>query len=316
MPCTYAKIGEVTTRLDRLLLTQRQNTTPYSIHSDDAPTFYINGNPAPTDPTTRTMEHDVNALTTVNPITGNTDHLSVLLADRAEMKLIHMVPSVADRTPTFTMFANPDYFIQNSSAFTGGQGKDCSQPPPCLFEDPGFAWNHGDFQKEITRTWFGMAGPGVRVQGRNDEVFSDHTDLRPTLMALLGLKDDYVHDGRVLVEKLETRSLPDALEDSRRDYVELAGAYKQINATKGSVGRNSLVYANRAIAGTDKGYTRYLAKIGEITEQRNELAAEMIALLNAAAFKNKPIRDHQGDDLIDRAMRLVDKVEDLADHAE
>jgi hypothetical protein len=316
VPCTYAKIGEVTTRLDRLLLTQRQNTTPYSIHSDDAPTFYINGNPAPTDPTTRTMEHDVNALTTVNPITGNTDHLSVLLADRAEMKLIHMVPSVADRTPTFTMFANPDYFIQNSSAFTGGQGKDCSQPPPCLFEDPGFAWNHGDFQKEITRTWFGMAGPGVRVQGRNDEVFSDHTDLRPTLMALLGLKDDYVHDGRVLVEKLETRSLPDALEDSRRDYVELAGAYKQINATKGSVGRNSLVYANRAIAGTDKGYTRYLAKIGEITEQRNELAAEMIALLNAAAFKNKPIRDHQGDDLIDRAMRLVDKVEDLADRAE
>jgi hypothetical protein len=316
VPCTYAKIGEVTTRLDRLLLTQRQNTTPYSIHSDDAPTFYINGNPAPTDPSTRTMEHDVNALTTVNPITGNTDRLSVLLADRAEMKLIHMVPSVADRTPTFTMFANPDYFIQNSSAFTGGQGKDCSQPPPCLLEDPGFAWNHGDFQKEITRTWFGMAGPGVRVQGRNDEVFSDHTDLRPTLMALLGLKDDYVHDGRVLVEKLENRSLPDALEDSRRDYVDVAGAYKQINATKGSVGRNSLVYANRAITGADKGYTKYLAKIGEITEQRNELAAEMIALLNAAAFKNNPIRDHQGDDLIDRAMRLVDKVENLADHVE
>jgi flagellar biosynthesis/type III secretory pathway protein FliH len=120
----------------------------------------------------------------------------------------------------------------------------------------------------------------------------------------------------VLVEKLETRSLPDALEDSRRDYVELAAAYKQINAAKGSVGRNSLVYANRAITGTDKGYTKYLAKIGEITEQRNELAAEMIALLNAAAFKNKSIRDHQGDDLIDRAMRLVDKVEDLADHAE
>jgi len=39
------------------------------------------------------MEHDVNALTVVNPITGNNDRLSALLADRAEMKLLHMVPS-------------------------------------------------------------------------------------------------------------------------------------------------------------------------------------------------------------------------------
>lgn len=315
VPCTYAKIGEVDTFIDRLLLTQRQNTTPFSVHSDSAPTFYINGNPAPTDPVTRTLEQDVNALTVVNPITNNNDKLSVLLADRAEMKLLHMVTSVADRTPTFTMFGNADYFNQTASV-SQGKGKDCSQAPACVFEAPGFAWNHGDFQKDITRTWFGMAGPGVRVQGRRDDVFSDHADLRPTIMALLGLKDDYVHDGRVLVEKLESHALPDLLEDSGRSYVELAQAFKQINAPKGSLGRNSLVAANRAITSDDKTYGKFLAKIGAITDERNKLASDMIALLNGAAFGNKPIREQNEDDLVERAQKLVDKVKDLAERRE
>jgi hypothetical protein len=48
VPCTYAQIGEINTFLDRLLLTQRSNTTPFDIHFDDAPTFYIHGNPGPT----------------------------------------------------------------------------------------------------------------------------------------------------------------------------------------------------------------------------------------------------------------------------
>jgi arylsulfatase A-like enzyme len=313
VPCTYAKIGEVIAFTDRLLLSQRRNTTPFALHFDDAPNFYIIGNPAPTAPVTRTLEHDVNALTAISPITGKTDRLSLLLADRAEMKLLHMVPSLPDRVPTFTMFGNDDYFFETSNASTG-RGKDCSQPPACLLENAGFAWNHGDFQTQITRTWFGMVGPGVRKQGRNDAVFSDHTDLRPTILALLGLKDDYVHDGRVLVEKLESRALPDALEDSRDEYVELAQAFKQIFATKGSVGVNSLVAANRAITSDDKTYGKFLAKIGDITEDRNELASDMIALLNGAAFANKPIREHE--DLVERARRLVDKVEDMAEREE
>jgi hypothetical protein len=312
-PCTYAKKGEIDTFMDRLLLTQRRNTTLFSIHSDDAPNFYISGNPAPTDPVTRTLEHDVNALTVVNPITGKTDRLSALLADRAEMKLLHMVPSLPDRVPTFTMFGNDNYFDETSSASTG-KGKDCSQAPACVFEGSGFAWNHGDFQKQITRTWFGMVGPGVQRQGRNDDVFSDHTDLRPTMLALLGLKDDYVHDGRVLVEDLKSGSLADAVEDSREDYIELAQAFKQINATKGPVGVNSLVAANRAITSDDKTYAKFLAAIGKITDERNELASDMIALLNGAAFGNKRLGEH--DDLVERARKLIDKVEDMAEGGE
>jgi hypothetical protein len=313
VPCAYAHKGEIDTFLDRLLLTQRMNTTPFSVHTDDAPTFYINGNPGPTDPVTRTMEHDVSALTVVNPITGNNDKLSALLADRAEMKLLHMVPSVADRVPTFTMFGNDNYFNSTASV-ANGKGKDCAQAPACVSEETGFAWNHGDFQKDITRTWFGMAGPGVARQGRFDGVFSDHTDLRPTVMALLGLKDQYVHDGRVLVENLEAHALPHSLRDSLFAYTALAQAYKQINATKGPLGVNSLVAANRAITGNDAAYNQFLIRIGAITTERDELASQMIALLNGAAFENKPIgfRDDVFD-LVEQARRLTDKVEDMAE---
>ena len=312
VPCTYTHVGEIDTLVDRLLLTQRNNTTPFLVHSDDAPTFYITGNPAPTDAVTRTLEHDVNALTVTNPITGNVDHLSALLADRAEMKLLHMVPILADRVPTFTMFGNDNYFDETSSK-SSGQGTPCTVAPSCVFEGTGFAWNHGDFQKQITRTWFGMVGPGVAEQGRFDGVFSDHTDLRPTVMTLLGLKDDYVHDGRVLVENLKPHALPDSLRDSLFTYTALAQAYKQINATKGPLGVNSLVAANRAITSNDAAYAKFLATIGPITSERDALAGQMIGLLNGAAFENKPIGfDLAAFDLVVRAKILNDRVEDLA----
>ena len=311
-PCTYAHVGEIDTSIDRLLLTQRQNATPFSVHSDDAPTVYITGNPAPTDAVTRTLEHDVAALTVPNPITGNDDKLSDLLADRAEMKLLHMVPFPADRVPTFTMFANDNYFISVASN-AGGHGKDCSQAPACTSEETGFAWNHGDFQQDITRTWFGMAGPGVAKQGRFDGVFSDHTDLRPTVMALLGLKDDYIHDGRVLVENLEAHALSDSLRDSSFAYTALAQAYKEINATKGPLGINSLVAANRAITSEDAIYGKFLTKIGAITDERNALAGQMIDLLNGAAFKDQPIRfDAVTLELIVKAQLLNAKVQNMA----
>ncbi|HET7885535.1 MAG TPA: hypothetical protein VFL62_04845 [Bradyrhizobium sp.] len=316
VPCTYAHVGEIDTLLDRVLLTQRQNTTPFAVHSDDAPTVYITGNPGPMDTVTRTLEHDLDALTVTNPLTGKNDKLSQLLADRAEMKLLHMVPFPADRVPTFTMFGNDNYFIENSNSKTG-QGKDCSQPPACVNEESsltgGFAWNHGDFQKEITRTWFGMAGPGVAKQGRFDGVFSDHADLRPTVMALLGLKDSYTHDGRVLVENLETHSLPDSLRDSSFAYTALAQAYKEINATKGPLGVNSLVAANQAITSDDATYGKFLTKIGTITDERNALAGQMIELLNGAAFKNQPVRfDGTTLELIIKAQLLNAKVQELA----
>jgi hypothetical protein len=315
VPCTYAvgQKGEINASLNRLLITQRANSTTFSVHSDDAPTVYINGNPAPTDTVTRTMEHDLDALVATNPMTGNTDKLSKLLADQAEMKLLHMVTSSPARTPTLTMFGDENYFFANAN------GGACANQSDCIFIGPNFAWNHGDFQRDITRTWFAMVGPGVQRLGRHDAVFSDHTDVRPTILALLGLKDSYVHDGRVLSEWIARTALPSGIRRGHENFVELAEVYKQLNAPLGELGRASMLYANRSITDVDTAYARYLSKISDITNQRNSLAGEIKTVLDAAAFGNRPVDEGSEDGLGHRARALIDRVKDLTErdhHAE
>src|SRR5262249_55605757 len=172
-PCTYfypnttiRSVGELTSNLDSLLLTQRGNVTPFLVHSDDAPAIYIDGNPAPTAPVTRQFALDLAALTWVNPLPGKNnqvDQLAQFLADPAEMKLLHMVTTSPARTPTLTMFGNPDYFFQTTRGSLPLAPQNCgANPALCVTQGPNFAWNHGDVQKDITQTWFGMVGPGVR----------------------------------------------------------------------------------------------------------------------------------------------------------
>ena len=309
--CNYAFASEINAHINRLLTTRNPATPVFFVHSDDAPTFYINGNPAPTDAVTRQMEHDLDALMAANPITGNVDKLSALLADQAEMKLLHMVTKSPARTPTFTMFGNDNYFFFTAS------GGDCVTGPACIFVPVSpaatFAWNHGDFQKDITRTWFAAVGPGVRHLGRHDAVFSDHTDVRPTMMALLGLKDSYVHDGRVLAEWLESSALPQGIKQRQEDFIDLAEDYKQLNAPLGKLGRKSLVYANRSVTSDDKTYAKYLKKIADITNQRDALASQIKTALSGAAFNHQPVHEGDEDGLGHRARALIDQVEDLAE---
>jgi hypothetical protein len=327
-PCTYVypntnppvrSVGELSANLDSILLTQRNSQTEFLLHADDAPTIYIDGNPKPTDALTRQFELDLAALTWVNPLpgkTGQVDKLAQYLADRAEMKILHMVTSSPARTPTLTMFGDPDYFLQTTTGALPLAPKNCgTNTALCVFQNNLFAWNHGDVQQEITRTWFGMVGPGVKNQGRDDRVFSDHTDLRPTALLLLGLKDDYVHDGRVLVEKLDRRVLPDAVipqgHDEDFDFVELASIYKQITAPLGEVARTTLRLATRSIKGTDTTYAWFLSEIEPITTERDQLAGEIKQALDAAEFGNRSIRDVHADQLIRRARALIEKVADL-----
>jgi hypothetical protein len=152
--------------------------TQYAIHFDDAPTVYIQHNPGPADPTTRTLEQTMARLTAVNPYTGSTDNVMAAMADPVEESMLHMaIPGDGARTPSFTFFGDPDYFFQSSASATPVIGS-------------GFAWNHGDIQPEIARTFIGIVGPGVQQLGATTAFFSDHVDVRPTLMFLVGLADD------------------------------------------------------------------------------------------------------------------------------
>ena len=232
IPCTYAQIGEVNANLAGLLATQQGILTPFKVHSDSAPTVYITGNPARDAAVTRAFEQAVSKVTAVNPITGNTDTITQFLADPVEMKLLHMITADPARTPTFTLFANPDYFL-----FAGAPN--CSSP--CVTEQPGFAWNHGDTNPDITTTWLGLVGPGVEKEGIDHTTWSDHTDVRPTVLSLVGLVDDYGHDGRVLTEFLKGWAVPSAIKKSGK-YLELARIYKQINAPVGELAQSQLGY--------------------------------------------------------------------------
>lgn len=303
--CTTTNLGEVNADVRSLLLTEYPASPPpaFSVHSDSSPNVYINGQPGPTATATRTLERQMGTLLDFDPITGGNVNVMAAIADVAEMNLLHMITNDPARTPTFTPFGDPDFFMTASSKAVA-----CSSLMACSNEQPSFNWNHGDFQEQITKTWLGLVGPGVRALGVSDEPFSDHTDTRPTVLALAGLKDDYAHDGRVLVEVLQDSALPDSLNENHDTLVRLANAYKAINAPRGTLGRASLRLSTRAIAGDNASYEAYVASMQTLTEQRNTIAASMIQMLESAAFEDQPIDETQALSLISAAQRLLNSI--------
>jgi hypothetical protein len=294
-PCVYnpGEIGEVSTNMAGLLATEQGVTTPFKVHSDDAPTVYITGNPANDATVTRNFERATSQLTAVNPYTGNTENLTRALADPAEMKLLHMVTSDPARTPTFTWFANPDYFL-----FAGAPS--CSSP--CVTINPSFAWNHGDIGEDITTTWLGLVGPGVLNLGVDGGVWTDHSDIRPTLLALTGLQDDYAHAGRPITE---------VMTNGDANLSQLAAVYKQINSPVGQLGLDSAAFATAAIESNtiaDQTYLDAEATIADWTSRRDALAARMILILDSTVARQKTKSDASVSGLTQAGQQLLNEV--------
>ncbi len=250
---------------------------------------------------TRAFERAAGKLTGINPQTGATEQIMRAMADPVEMKLLHMVTADRFRTPTFTYFADPAYFL-----FAGAPN--CTQA--CISQQFGFAWNHGDFQPEIVNTWLGLVGPGVRHLGATRAIWSDHTDIRPTILALTGLHDDYASDGRVLVEALNGDELAGSLRKNRDTFVELAQVYKQINAPVGELGLSTLARSTKALQGDDATYATIENQLIALNTQRDTIAGQMIAMLNAAAFDGKSINEEHARDLIRQAENLLGHSDD------
>ena len=170
-----------------------------------------------------------------------------------------------------------------------------------------FAWNHGDIQDEIASTWAGYVGPGIEDVGINDSTWSDHTDLRPTIMDLVGLKDDYIQDGRLVSEILTGYAVPRAVKRSGR-FIVLAETYKQLNAPFGRFAMDILKSSTFALASNDQGDATYNSVEGQIeslTSQRDTLSAQMKALLNGAAFNGQAFSDSQAQSLIGQGQSLL-----------
>jgi len=310
-PCAYDKVGEINGDLRRMILTQFGDATVFSVHSDDAPNTYVNGTAtqpilSPTDPTVRNLEREMSQLSWLNPYTGAVENnIIVAQADSAGMKALHMVTADPNRTPTFTPFADPNWFFFATGGAVCAAPADCASIPARTSQS--FAWNHGDIQHEIASTWVGYVGEGVDDDGVNRRTWSDHTDVRPTILSLVGLKDDYVHDGRVIAEILEGRSVPSGVKKSPA-FVALASTYKQLNASFGLFAMGTLKVSTKALASNDTGdvtYTLLEAQIQSLTAKRDVLAGEIKSLLDGAEFGGQPINTLQAGGLIVRADLLI-----------
>ena len=102
-------------------------------------------------------------------------------------------------------------------------------------------------QQEIGNTWVGMVGPGIAKGGIDSKTWTDHTNVRPTILSLLGLKDDYTDDGHVLVQALKPK--PAALQGSR--IANLEQADDQVNAPFGQFDLATLASSTKALKSTD-----------------------------------------------------------------
>jgi hypothetical protein len=318
-PCVYPVtqagdrfIGEINGNLTGLLATQQGITTAFTVHSDMAPTIYLTGNPSRTSTVTRAFGRAVSKLTAVNPYTGQTNNLTAALADPVAMDMLHMVTADPQRTPTLTMFAHGDYFL-----FTGAAN--CVSPcitVPTTPPSNTFAWNHGGVQPEIATTWLGFVGPGLKNIGQDNATWSDHTDVRPTMLSLVGLQDSYVHDGRVLTETIEERVQPVRLRGHTHTLDEFARLYKQINAPFGQLAADTLKISTFALASGDAGsdtvYTVLSNKMLSWTSHRNAVAREMRAMLDGAAFNDDVFDEVRGRQFIAEAQALLGAVANCA----
>lgn len=280
--------GEVATGLQGLLARQGFTGSAFTLGNDTAPAVYLDGQPTRTDPGARAFERAVGSIVVNDPLMPSPVPLAQYMADPVEMNILHMVTADPARTPTFTVFGQPDLYITGTC--TGGfdSAATWAYTPNCVLEQPAYAWLHGNVQPDVSTTWLGMVGPGVQSRGVDSTTWSDHTDIRPTMMALTGLKDDYTHDGRVLYEDLTPSALPTGVAPEQATVLQLAQAYKQLEAPVGEFGLATLRLSTQALKSgsstNDALYTSMEAHLTELAAARDRLAAQMIAALESVEF--------------------------------
>jgi hypothetical protein len=335
-PCQYTasdgsrNVGEVDSNLPGLLKTLDGSTTTFGFNFDDAPAIIVPNQsspsgprPGPDDPTVRTLERNISAAQQFNPITNTTVPITVKMADEYEETILHMVNADPNREPTLTLFGDPSFYFQ--SYCTGA-----SSLPGCPAQNNGYAWNHGDIQPEIAATWAGWVGPGIKTLGQTSRIWTDHTDARPTLMTILGLRDDYSWDGAAIAPIIgstgagrdrygrghDTSALPWTIRADEPAYDALAAAYKQLDAPYGQFGLQTLAADTSAVASNtsnDATYTDMTFQLQACESKRTALAARIQSVLQAAETGQAPVSSWQAFNLVEQAERLIADARTLAE---
>ncbi len=304
--CSYSKVGEVDGNLTGMLAA-KGITTPFDVHADAAPVIYVHGQPGATAAAVRTMERTAAGLTADDLSTGQTVPVTNYLADPVEMNILHMITGDPKRTGTFALFANPAFWLSSGPTKCGTS---CVSEP-----SGGDAWNHGTVAPEINTTWLGLVGPGVMAAGVNNAIWSDHTDIQPTMLALLGLSDDYTPDGVVLGDAISPQARPRGMRANYRTLDQLGQVYTQLEAAVGEFGLATLMASTAALASNSAGdstYTRIETKLQVLGTARDALAAQMQTLLIGAEFGGMPINPEIAKKLIAQGDALIVQAGNLA----
>jgi hypothetical protein len=297
--CNYpaGTIGELQANIKGLLSTTASAGTQFDIEPQGA-SIYVHGNPAANDPTVRQLERDTAAMTNpLDPYSGvANEKITKYQAGALEERVLHMQTSDPLRFPTYTLFPKGDYFFSTSG--------------PNVSFNTSFAYDHGYYSPNIDVTWAAMAGPGVALRGidgpspaegnqpndpeANNTVpqastngtWVEETDIRPTMLYLLGLSDDYQSDGHVITQALA--SVPPALAAT----ADLAAGYDQINSSVGQFGTDTLIADSKALASgsssDDSAYATEQAALLQLANDRDTAAQQIKDTLSAAAAGHMP----------------------------
>jgi hypothetical protein len=126
-----------------------------------------------------------------------------------------------------------------------------------------------------------MTVPELSTQG----TWSDEPDIRPTLLSLVGLRDDYRSDGRVITEIM--RHVPRALAGTQA----LGEVFKQLNSAVGDFGTDTMIADSAALASgsssNDQQWIRTEQALRGLGFARTIVATRISQTLNAAAFDGR-----------------------------
>jgi hypothetical protein len=301
VPCHYAtgQIGELQANINGLLAGSPSSTagTKFDIEPQGA-AIYVHGQPAADDPAVRQLERDTARMTNpLDPYSGVANEpIAKYQAGALEQRVLHMQTADPLRTPTYTLFPKPDYFFSTSG--------------PNVSINSSFAYDHGYYSPNIDVTWAAMTGPGVARRGvdgpepaagnQAHDPESNHTvpqasrvgtwveeaDLRPTMLYLTGLRDDYQSDGHVISQALSR--VPFSLAATQL----LAKGYDQINSSVGAFATDTLIADTKALASgsasDDSAYSAEQRSLQRLADARDRVATRIKETLADAAAGHTP----------------------------
>ena len=116
--------------------------------------------------TVRTLDQAVGGRTVTNPLTSQTQRLTDSMADPVEMGLAHGVTGPGPHAQLHHV----------------RQPRRRGRPTRLRYAVCRKRVDHGGVSPDVNTTWLGLVGPGVRHLGQTSSIWSNETDIRPTMM--------------------------------------------------------------------------------------------------------------------------------------